>query len=199
MRFAIVTAPTVEPVTFTDYQTHTRFDGTDENTTGAIYVKAAREYIEELCGPIMAQTWDAYLDGWPCDDTITIWKKRVTEITSIKYTIRDASAASTFAAASYLTDFISPYALIRLKYGETWPSDDLEVLNPIVIRFACGYPAGTGVGHEADNVPAEFKQAVFMLAAHWYGNRETVQPGAISEPPFAVSALIANLGRDWGE
>ncbi len=43
--------------------------------------------------------------------------------------------------------------------------------------------------------PADLDQAVLMLAAHWYENREATMVGtaaAAMELPFAVSAIVAN-------
>jgi len=31
-------------------------------------VKAAREYVENLCGPLITQSWYQYEDGWPCSE-----------------------------------------------------------------------------------------------------------------------------------
>lgn len=50
-----------------------------------------------------------------------------------------------------------------------------------------------GAGQEA--VPDALRQAVLMLAAHWYDNREAVGEAA-REPPFSVSEIITEF-REW--
>ena len=200
MRFALATAPTAEPVTSAELAAQCRIgsaEATAEATYIAALIKAARTRAENLCGPIMSQVWDGYLDGWPRGDVITIEKPRATAITSIKYTPEDAAVASTLSAADYTTDFVSHYARIRLRDGKSWPSDTLERLNPIVIRFTAGYAPGEGTGHEADNVPPGLKQAILFLAGHWYDTRTMVADGQIAEIPQTFTDLIADY-REWG-
>lgn len=196
MRFALATAPATEPITTAELASQCRI-GSTEATTEATYITslclAARVKAEELCGPIITQSWDGYLDEWPCDDTIVIPKYRVTAITSVKYTIMDASAATTLSSTTYLTDFIGDSlgrARIRLKNGQNWPSDSLEVINPIAIRFSAGYA-------NAAAVPETLKQAMRFLASHWYNNREIITDGQVADIPNTFMDLITDH-RDWG-
>lgn len=153
-------------------------------------IAAATEYTENLCGPLVSKVYDGYLDDWPCGDLLIIPKPRCTAIGSIKYTDDDAVEA-TFAAASYLTDFVSFYARIKLKSGYSWPSVDLREMNGVVVRLTVGYATAAAV-------PYELKAAVKFLAAHLYEQREPVvlrdQPYTL---PMGYEALIANH-RDWG-
>lgn len=57
-------------------------------------------------------------------------------------------------------------------------------------KFADTYGAE---GQEA--VPGALVEAVLMLAAHWYENREAVGEAA-REPPFGVSEIIREF-RNW--
>ena len=50
-----------------------------------------------------------------------------------------------------------------------------------------------GAGQPA--VPNDLRQAVLMLAAHWYENREASSV-AMREPPFGVSEIIREY-RNW--
>lgn len=49
---------------------------------------------------------------------------------------------------------------------------------------------------EVGALPPEIRQAVFVLASHWYDNRGIVGADKHREIPYTVSALIANH-RDW--
>ena len=61
-------------------------------------------------------------------------------------------------------------------------------MNPIEITYVCGYGYG-------DSVPQRWKQAVLLLAGHWFENREaTVAGTTVRTIPFAVESLI-NLDR----
>lgn len=50
-----------------------------------------------------------------------------------------------------------------------------------------------GTGQEA--VPDALRQAVLMLAAHWYENREA-GADVLREPPFGVTEILREY-RDW--
>ncbi len=55
--------------------------------------------------------------------------------------------------------------------------------------------AATYGGVDQPAIPDALRQAVLMLAAHWYENREaTVE--ALKEPPFGVSEILREF-REW--
>ncbi len=192
MRFVLTTAPAAEPVSSAEFVAWTKLDS-DAATADASLItallKSAREHLERFTGPMIAQTWEGYLDAWPSGE-ITIGKLRVSAIASVKYT-DEADAEETLAASDYRTDFISPYARIILKDGVSWPSVTLRNINPIKITFTAGYSGAAAV-------PADLKHAITLLTSHWYANREPVNIGNITTPlPYGVEALISNF-RDWG-
>jgi uncharacterized phiE125 gp8 family phage protein len=187
MRFQIVTPPASEPVTLDELKAQRRISGTDEDTYLTALIVGARTRAENLIGPIMPQTWDGFLDRWPCGDTLTIEKPRLTAVTSVKYTVRGDVAASTLDASKYLVDTVSHHGCIRLKDGESWPGDTLEVLNPIAVRFTAGWATP----------PQTVKQAILFLASHWHANREIITADAANEIPEAFIALITDY-REWG-
>lgn len=55
--------------------------------------------------------------------------------------------------------------------------------------------AATFGGAGQDPVPDELRQAVLMLAAHWYENREATAE-VLREPPFGVTEILREF-RDW--
>lgn len=171
-----------------DIEKYAPYATDDALITGCI--ASATEYTEDLCGPLVEKTYDGYLDAWPCRDTLTIPKPRCSDIDSIKYTDIDGTEA-TVDDDDYLTDFISFYARVKLKTGESWPSDELREMNAIVIRLTAGYASAAAV-------PYALKAAVMLLAAHLYENREMI---IIKDQPFTLPAgyddFIANH-RDWG-
>ena len=188
MRFVIATQPATEPVTSAELVSQSRIDSvaaTAEATYITSLIAAARVRAENLCGPIITQAWDMYLDEWPYGDYITIGKPRVSAITSVKYTILDASAATTLSSTTYLTDFVSNYARLRLKWNQAWPTDVLEVINPIAIRFSAGWA-------NAGAVPAALKQGILFLAAHWYANREAVSDTQLVDVPHTFTDILVD-------
>jgi uncharacterized phiE125 gp8 family phage protein len=60
----------------------------------------------------------------------------------------------------------------------------------VTIEFTAGY------GAAASAVPAEIKQAMYLMIGHWYENRESVNVGNIvNELPFAAQALLEPFQR----
>jgi uncharacterized phiE125 gp8 family phage protein len=128
---------------------------------------------------LIAQTWRLVRDRWPADGRIAV----------APVPLRDLVAARVYRADG------AAHAL------------DVEVLTPDraggVLSFAPGsVPApgraaggieldvAVGYGEAADDVPEPLRQAIRMLAAHWYENR-----GLVGERtavlPQTVAALIA--------
>lgn len=79
------------------------------------------------------------------------------------------------------TDGVTP--VLRPLYGQTWPST-LDTPDAVAITYWAGNPLVAGIGERE-------KQAIDMLTAHWYRNREAVLTGTISkEVEFSVARLL---------
>ncbi len=188
------TAPAVEPVTIDEVYDQLRITSTAEEILLTSYIKAAREYVENLCGPLISQTWYQYEQDWPCGDSIIIGKPRLSSVTSVKYRIDGDAADTTLSTSDYsVDDKDEAKPKIVLDDDASWPSDDLEEVNPITVEFVCGY------GATASTVPEPIRLAILLLVSQWYEQRLPVYTGQGSpvEIPFAVNALLANY-RHWG-
>lgn len=155
-------------------------------------VMAARQYVENLCGPLITQSWYQYEDEWPASE-ILIGKPRLISVTAVKYT-EDGETAATFASTNYTVDAIDDtHPRIVLDSDASWPSVALEDVNPIEIEFTCGY------GATSASVPEPIRLAILLLVSNWYEQRLPVFTGQGSpvEVPFAVDALLTNY-RWWG-
>jgi len=186
MALKIVTEPAAEPVTTAEAKSHLRVDiSTDDTLIGSL-ITAARQMTEQITRrTLITQTWELTEDDWPGGDTIVIPLPPLQSISSIKYTDDDGVEA-TFGTANYVVDTMSEPGRVRLTSGASWPSDTLQELNGVTIRFVAGY------GTAGSAVPQAMRQAMLMLLGHWYENREAVLlSGAIpKEIPFAVDALL---------
>jgi uncharacterized phiE125 gp8 family phage protein len=180
--------PTSEPVTLTEAKAHMRVDISDDDTLISSLIQAAREYIEDATHrALITQTWRLSMDQWPCSDEILLPRPPLASVSSITYT-NNANATTTLSSSVYSVDTDSEPGRVKLVYGEDWPSDTLATTSPIKVTYVAGYGA-------ASAVPQQFKQAILMLVAHWYENRETSMAGTIiRDVPFSVAALI-NLNR----
>ncbi len=191
MLLKLHTSPAVEPVTIDEVKLHLRVDGDDEILLIANLIQAARETVENLCGPLITQTWYQYEDRFPAGAVINIVKPRLQTVTSLKYTDTDEST-ETFSSDYYDLNIVDEHhPKIVLKDEYSWPSDTLTEVNPIEIIFTCGY------GTSAASVPMMLRHAMLLLIGNWYEERQIAVVGKlISTIPWAIEALIANY-RYW--
>lgn len=154
-----------------------------DDTLLTALIQAAREYTEGFQNrALVTQTWELVLDEWPAEDYIDIPLPPLQSITSIVY--KDtAGTEATMSTGDYIVDVDSFVGRVALAYGKSWPSATLYPYGGIRIRFVAGY--GLAV-----SVPQATKQALLLLIAAWYENREGISERSMQEVPFAVKALL---------
>ena len=198
MALKLITAPAAEPISTADARTHCRVDDTTDNSYLDALVAAAREHCEMFTGrALISQTWDLYLDRFPCGDyfgdvgryrdaaAIRLPKPPAVSITSVVY-YDTSGTLQTMDASLYSLDTASEPARLTPVYGSVWPATQ-DIPNAVKIRFVCGY------GAAGSAVPASIIHAMKLLVGHWYENREQVATGTIATNlPMAVEALL------WG-
>lgn len=185
-----------EPVSLEEAKLSLRVDGDGDDELIEFYISAARSYIERVSRPamvMMTQTCVYVADAFPDGDTLELRPYPLQSVTSVVYT--DAAGGShTISPSDYLVDTVSQPGRIRLKATASWPGVTLAVMNGFAVTFVAGYG---GVG---SSVPLELRQAILLLVAHWYENREPVlTTGAIPKQlDFTVKALIQDWRREAG-
>lgn len=193
MELLLITPPTTEPVTLTEAKNHLRLDlvATGEDVEINALIQAAREYCEDYQNrAYITQTWDLMLDGWPRNNArydsrtnarenpIKIPLPPLQSVTSITYTTSEGEV-KTMPSTDYIVAPGAYGSRIALASGKSWPSEALQTVQGIKIRFVAGYPTKTGTPNDpAGNVPQKVKRAMLMLIGHWYENRETVTVGS---------------------
>ncbi len=185
MPLVLQTAPTTEPVTTAEAKTHLRVTTSDDDTYIGTLITVARRHVETITGrALINQTWDYFLDNFPPGDKIVIPLPRLSSVTTVKYTDKD-NVQTVFSSGSYIVDTNNEPGQIVLAYGESWPTFTPRPINAVEIRFVAGYGSG------AANVPEGIKQAMLLLIAHWYENREPINIGNIvTEIPETINALL---------
>lgn len=195
----IYTAPAEEPVTLTQAQAQCQVEHSEDDALIGDKVTAAREAIEnETSRALITQTWDVYPPCFPCGD-IALPLGNLQSIGTFEWTDTAGATSSWTVSGSNLLsgstvmahiDTVSEPALIRLAYGQVWPTATLKTINPIHIRLTCGYGLAAAV-------PGPIKAAILLLVRHWYDNRSAVNVGnsmtAVSdEVKRGVDSLLAN-------
>jgi len=167
----------------------------DDGLLGAIITRA-RHYAEEVTGrALLPQRWKLTLQNWPGRD----W----TNMTSgVGYSNVDAYYRYNFIAlpqaapliavdtftyldtahlkyslatpVDYLVDSDREPGRVVLPYGQVWPTRVLDTASPIQITYRAGYL-------DASQIPPPIIQAMLMLVAHWYENREAMVVGRTAQ------------------
>ena len=112
-----------------------------DNTELSMMITAARQYAEEHIRRALApQTIKYYLDKFPSKyDYIELPRPPLTSVTSVIYTDYNDVATTMVENTDYIVDDESPIGRIVLPYNESWPTDTLHPVNPIVITYEAGY------------------------------------------------------------
>lgn len=139
-------------------------DDTEDSKLSNI-IKTARIDAESASWrALITQTWDAYIDVWPEEDFLTLPFGQLQSVVSIAYTDYLGVVTTLTEATDYLVDTVSEPGRIVLPYGGVWPDFEPYPVNPIQIRFICGYGA-------AADVPEDFRTGILMRAADLYSER----------------------------
>ena len=170
-----------EPVTVDEAKTALRVNADDEDSyIEDILIPAARQHAELIQNSaIVRGTWELSLDRFP-SGSIVIPLQPVLSVDEIRY-FDSNGTEQILNPASYTIDTRSFRARIDC---ESWPETERR-LNAVTVQFEAGYNV----------VPANIKQAILLLVAHWFEHREAVASSTVaSEIEFAVTALL-NLER----
>jgi len=188
MPLVLTAAPALEPVSVSEAKDYLRIDSAIEDPVVASLILAARLHIEgALDIAMLSQGWSLFLDCWPEDGRVPIPLGPLKSVDAVK--VYDADdAAQTVSPETYVVDLSSLRPRLVRQGGALWPRPG-RAANGIEIALTAGY------GDTPDKVPQPIRQAVLMLAAHWYGEREPVVFDRPDELPHGVADLLKPFRR----
>jgi uncharacterized phiE125 gp8 family phage protein len=198
MATKLIVEPSEEPITLDELKDHLRVDGTEEDALIMAYGRAARRQCELISRrAFVTQTWELALECWPQwgypqRSYIGLPYPPLQSVISISY-VDSAGVTSVMPGADYVVDNYREPGRVILGYGKIWPSVTLRPGPSVIVRYVAGH--GSPVV-----VPETYKQAIKLLAAHYYENREAVviQAGAMAtKVPLAVEALLMMDRGNW--
>ncbi|GGB50966.1 hypothetical protein GCM10011316_23790 [Roseibium aquae] len=183
MTSALVTAPSAEPVSLSEMKAQLRLvsDAEDGLVTGLI--ASARQYVERTTRrALITQGWRLYLDNWPPGRVVRLPLAPVRSIGQILVFGEDGTG-HVLPGDAYTLDRSSDPARLRVRPG-AGPSTG--ALMGVEIDFTAGY------GDGASDVPADLRQAIRLLAAHWFEHREAGTETVQGSLPFGLDRLLAS-------
>lgn len=186
------TAPVLDPITSSEVYRHLRLveDDTEKAYADAV-ADVAREYVEQNTGTaLLTQTWEVRYDDW-WDGVLELPYPPLQSVSSIKY-IDNNGTEQTLAASQYQVQTGEPIGFVQWAANATIPVARAEA-GAVRIVFVAGYTS-------ASLVPSSLKQAMLLLLAQWFENREPTQSPFSAFPaevPFTVTALLNQYRSRW--
>jgi uncharacterized phiE125 gp8 family phage protein len=164
-KLKLFTAPTTEPVTVTEAKAQVRQDSTADDTYIASLIATARQDVEGFINrALVSQTWELYLDAWPCHSYLDLPLPPLQSITSITY-VDSSGTTATFASSNYYVDILREPGRVYLKPNASWPAVALQIVNGVIVKFVAGYGAAAAV-------PDRIKQGILLRVGELYEKRE---------------------------
>ena len=183
MSATLLTGPAAEPLTLAAMKSFLRIAHDDDDTTITDLIVAACTYVERATRrALITQVWRLVLDHWPAHGRLSmpvaplrdIVAARVYDGAGVAHAVDTQAFVPDLAATPPVIGFV-PWAMALPGRATAGIEIDIEV----------GYGA-------ASAVPEPLRQAIRMLAAHWYENRGVVaDDGRSVLLPVGVNALIA--------
>jgi uncharacterized phiE125 gp8 family phage protein len=164
MAWKVTTAPVNEPWTLAEVKSYLKIDDSNEDSMINTLIKGARMVAESYLNQgLITQTVTEKLDRLG-DPTIYLSVSPVLAVSSFQYANSENTTA-TFAATDYVVDTFSKPARLNLGYGKTWPTLYGNI-NDVTITYTVGY------GTESSAVPFQIRQAILLMIADTYENRQ---------------------------
>jgi len=176
MIYELITPPSVEPFTLSDLKEALRIDHSQDDALVMQLGQAARRQIERrLSHAIADQVWQ-----------VTVSENFASPIALRPGVVRDVQAIE----ASY--GDAAPVALTEWSLRRGFPSgvtvtapssNGADALSLLQITFRTGRA-------EISTTPHDLIQAIHMLTAHYYENREAVSEGRYVAMPVGVETIL---------
>lgn len=190
MTLTLIAGPAAPPVSDADLAEHARLaqaiGETIGETSGDLPAlircrDAAVAAVERACATaLIRQTWDWRLRDWPDPSATPLPISPVLSIVSVERLSPDGTA-DPLAPETYALDRTGPRPAIR-AVSNLLPSPPRG--GGVSIRFQAGH------GDAPTDVPADLRQAVLLLAAHYFERRHAADEAALAPIPHGVSALL---------
>lgn len=166
-------SPAVEPVSLSEAKAHLRVSGTASDSVITGLLAAARELCElQSRRSFMPRTITARFADIPREG---VWLPQgpVQTVSSVSF-LDGEGGSSTLDFVTNLTNDLVLLTPDQEFDRETTLPDPFEVV------YTAGYT----------NVPVRYKQAILLIAGHWFENREEVSDITLAEIPMGAKLLL---------
>jgi uncharacterized phiE125 gp8 family phage protein len=177
----LLSPPAVEPLSLAEAKAFLRVETAEDDALIAALVAAARLHVEARSGlALISQSWRLLLDCWPQNGRVTVRPAPLKALIAARVLDFDGAARALDAQA-----FVSDAGASTLSF--------MPWTLPVPTRLAAGIEIDVtvGFGDTPSDVPEPLRQAIRLLAAHWYENRAAIAGEAGTPLAPGAAALIA--------
>lgn len=185
------------PVTLAEFKAHVQAaDFDDDDPQLKIFLDAAIDFVAERTSlTLRRSSWRVDRCDW-WSGCLQILLTPVRDVT-VKY-LDSNGAEQTVDAALYRWErTVLGNAEIRFLDAFTSPAVKADTSNAVQVALEAGFdqdPNMTGAGDDPELAfPSRARQAVLMIAASWYRNREAAAEAELKVVPLAAEALMGQL------
>ncbi|HWL31950.1 MAG TPA: head-tail connector protein [Xanthobacteraceae bacterium] len=180
----LLSAPLVEPVTLEEAKAYLRVEHDDDDDVIAALIAGARVHVEaQTRRALITQSWRLIRDAWPANGCLAVLPAPLQALTAARVYRLDGSA-QTIDSQAFVVDGASAPA--RISFASGVPPAPGRTIGGIELDIDVGY------GDDPADVPADLRQAIRTLVAHWYENRGVIALGeSVAVLPEQVAALLA--------
>lgn len=179
-RLKLVAPPAAGVVSLEEAKAHLAVEHTEHDTIIDLYIQAAESVTDGPSGflgrALVEQTWDLYLDAFPCErgGEIRLPLPPAISVDGVFY-LDGAGAEQPLDPAAYQVDLVGEPARILPASSGSWPTAKTAA-NAVRVRFTAGY-LDTSVSYAEVAVPGAIRAAILIHVADLYRNRGSVTPG----------------------
>lgn len=172
-------APTALPLPLTELRRNLRLDDETENALVAELAMVAARVVQERTGKaIGAQTWRMDVKAPISDALLRLPLVPVTAVTTMTYQDENDAQQNLTVSDFYLFSD-EDKAYLKPKDGVSWPVT-YDRPDALSVTFTAGFAT----------VPRSLKQAIQLLTAHYFENREAATARPMAALPLGVAHLV---------
>ena len=186
-----VAAPAQLLVTPKEARQHLRIDHNDDDASLEVYLRAATEMLDGVEGrlgrALVSQEWEQR-QAKPDRHRVDILLGPNPQIVSLFY-VDTADNIQALTVSDFRVIDMGDRAYIEPRPGYSWPTDFADRPDALRIVFAAG--------EAAEDIAETIKQAIRLIAGHWYEQREATAVVEMREIPIGAETLI-NISKVHG-
>lgn len=180
MSVTLMAPPALEPVSLAQMKDHLRVEHASEDTLISAYITSGRLHIEAFLSKVLIwQNWRINFDRLPVGKAVHLPLAPILALNTVSF-YTEQTGPNTIPPVDYTIDLDSfrPRFLLHLQ------RQNLRAFGAYELDVTAGY------GPAAEDVPADIRQALRLLVAYWYENREAATPLAREHMPHGVRTIL---------